>query len=81
MDLRDRSYMANLSEDDLMPLQLTLGLYIEQQMQLWSINESLKESCLKICRKEGLDESNLPGVVIKRIWKRLKETHKLRVVE
>ena len=81
MDLRDRSYMANLSEDDLMPLQVTLGLYIEQQMQMWSINESLKESCLKICREEGLDESNLPGVIIKRIWERLIKTHRLRIVE
>lgn len=81
MDLRDRSYLAHLSEEDLIPLQLTLGLYIEQQMQVWSINESLKESCIQICREEGLDESNPPGVIIKRIWERLKKTHKLRIMK
>jgi hypothetical protein len=81
MDLRDRSYLANLLEDDLIMLQRTLGLYIEHQMQVWSINESLKESCIQICKEKGLDESNPPGVIIKRIWERLKKTHKLRVVD
>jgi hypothetical protein len=81
MDLRDRSILAHLSEEDLDPLQLTLGLYIKQQMEVWSINESLRESCIQACREEGLDESNPAMVIVKRIWKRLKETHKLRVVE
>jgi len=81
MDLRDRSMLANLPEEDLLPLQLTLGLYIEQQMEVWSVNESLKESCIKVCREEGLDESNPSMVIIKRVWERLKGTHRLRVVE
>jgi hypothetical protein len=81
MDLRDRSMLANLSEDDLMPLQLTLGLYIDQQLQVWSVNESLKESCIQVCKEEGLDESNPSAVIFKRVWERLKGTHKLRIVE
>ncbi len=81
MDLRDRSMLANLSKNDLLPLQLTLGLYIEQQMEVWSVNESLKESCIQICKEEGLDESNPSMVIIKRVWEKLKGTHKLRIVE
>jgi hypothetical protein len=81
MDLRDRSMLANLSEDDLMPLQLTLGMYIKQQMEVWSVNETLKESCVQACREEGLDESNPSMAIIKRVWERLKGTHKLRIVE
>jgi hypothetical protein len=81
MDLRDRSMLANLSEDDLMPLQLKLGLYIEQQMEVWSVNESLKESCIQVCKEEGLDESNPSAVIFKRVWERLKGTHRLRLVE
>ncbi len=81
MDLRDRSMLASLSEEDIMPLQLTLGLYIDQQLQVWSINESLKESCIQVCREEGLDESNPSMVIIKRVWERLKGTHRLRIVE
>ena len=81
MDLRDRSMLAHLSEDDLIPLQLTLGLYIKQQMEVWSVNESLKESCIQVCREEGLDESNPSMVIIKTVWERLRKTHKLRIVE
>ena len=81
MDLRDRSMLASLSEEDIMPLQLTLGLYIDQQLQVWSVNETLKESCIQACREEGLDESNPSMVIIKRVWERLKGTHRLRVVE
>jgi putative molybdenum carrier protein len=81
MDLRDRSMLANLSEEDLVPLQFTLGMYIKQQMEVWSINESLKESCIQACREEGLDESNPAAVIIKRIWEKLRSTHKLRIVE
>jgi hypothetical protein len=81
MDLRDRSMLANLSEEEIMPLQLTLGLYIDQKMAVSSINESLKESCIQACRAEGLDESNPSMVIIKRVWERLKGTHKLRIVE
>lgn len=81
MDLRDSAMIANLSEEDLDPLQQTLGLYIKQQMEVWSINESLKKSCVQACKKEGLDESNPAMVIVKRIWERLKKTHKMRIVE
>ena len=81
MDLRDRSMLANMSEEDLMPLQLTLGLYIDQKMAVSSINEPLNESCIQACREEGLDESNPSMVIIKRVWERLKGTHRLRIVE
>jgi hypothetical protein len=81
MNLRDRSMLASLSEEYIIPLQLTLGLYIDQQLQVWSINKSLKESCIQACREEGLDESNPSMVIIKKVWERLKGTHRLRIVE
>jgi len=81
MDLRDSSMLANLSEEDLIPFQLTLGMYIDQQLEVWSVNESLEKACKQACREEGLDESNPAAVIIKRIWQKLRETHKLRVVE
>ena len=51
MDLRDRSILANLSKEDLVPFHLTLGRYIKQQMEVWSVNEALKESCLQFCER------------------------------
>ena len=81
MDLRDRSILGNLSKEDLVPFHLTLGRYIKQQLEVWSVNEALKESCLQFCEEEGLDESNPAMAIIVKTWKKLKDTHKLRIVE
>lgn len=81
MNLRNKAALAGLTEDQLIPLQLSLGMYIKGKLKIWSVNEELKYSCIKACREEGLGESNPSAVIIKRIWERLKRTHKLRVVE
>ena len=81
MDLRDCSIMGNLSKEDLIPFHLTLARYIKQQLEVWSVNEALKKSCLQFCEEEGLDEKNPAMAIIVKIWKMLKKTHKLRIVE
>lgn len=81
MDLRDRSLLANMSSEDLIPLNLTLGMVIKQQLEIWSVNEALKESCLQFCKEEGLDESNPAMAIVVKIWKKLKMTYRLRVVK
>jgi hypothetical protein len=81
MTLKDRAAMANLSEGELAPLQLNLGMYIRQQLPRWFTSESFKRSCEKAARDEGLDAANTPMVMIKIIWKHLKRTHRLRVVK
>jgi len=81
MDLSNKVALANLSEEDLVPLQLSLGLYIKEKLKIWSVNEALEQSYIEACREEALDESNPAAVIITKIWKKLRETHKLRVVE
>jgi hypothetical protein len=81
MSLRDRSILGNLSKEDLVPLHRTLGMYIKQQMEVWSVNEALKDSCSQFCKKESLDESNHAMAIILKIWHKLKETHKLKIVK
>ena len=63
------------------PKCFLLGIFIKQQLEIWSVNESLKESCIKACRDEDLDEDNPAMVIVKRLWDHLKEKYKLRVVE
>jgi len=70
-----------LTEGELAPLQLNLGMYIRQQLPQWFTRESFKQSCEETVRKEGLDMSNIPMVIIKKIWLQLKKTHRLRVVK
>jgi hypothetical protein len=81
MHLKDRALMANLKAEEIAPLQLTLGLYIKKKLDVWSRDPSLYDSCVAAAEKEKLDKSNLPMVLIKMMWKKLKDTHRLRVVK
>ena len=81
MTLKDRAAMANLTEGELAPLQLNLGMYIRQQLPRWYTSESFKRSCEEAAHEEGLDASNPPMVIIKKIWNQLKTTHRLRVIK
>ncbi len=81
MHLKDRTLMANLNKEELAPLQLTLGLYIQKKLDIWSQDASLYQACVAAAEKENLDKSNLPMVLIKMMWKKLKDTHRLRVVK
>ena len=81
MHLKDRTLMANLEKEELAPLQLTLGLYIQKKLDIWFQDATLYQACVSAAEKENLDKSNLPMVIIKMMWKKLKDTHRLRVVK
>lgn len=81
MHLKDRTLMANLRKEEIAPLQLTLGLYIKKKLDIWSQDTTLYQSCVAAAEKENLDKSNLPMVFIKMMWKKLRDTHRLRVVK
>jgi len=81
MHLKDRALMANLKKEELAPLQLTLGLYIQKKLDIWFQDTTLYQACVAAAEKENLDKSNLPMVLIKLMWKKLKDTHRLRVVK
>jgi hypothetical protein len=81
LDFKTKTALAKLTEDSLVPIQLSLGIYIKERLINWYINKELEKACIQACREEGIDESNPQIVIIKRIWERLKKTHKLRVVE
>ena len=67
--------------EEIAPLQLTLGLYIKKKLDMWSREPALYNSCVAAAEREKLDKSNLPMVLIRMMWKKLKDTHRLRVVK
>jgi hypothetical protein len=81
MSLKNRSTMANLREEELPSLQLTLGLYIKRLLDRWPHDDTFTASCITASREEGMDESSLTMMLIKKLWKKLKETHRLRVLK
>jgi len=78
--LKDKNIIANMEEEDLINLHFSLGLSIRNKF-LYPKNEQLLESCRFVSQDKYLHWDQASSVIIKELWKKLKETHKLRVVE
>ena len=83
MPLDDRVRTANLDEDGILVLQLALGKYLRSILDKQSedVNEQLLKDCIKQSGKETLDKAEAPLYILKVLWNRLQETHKLKVVK
>ena len=81
--LDDRVRTANLDEDGLVELQLGLGKYFCQllQNQTGIVDKKLMADCIKQSENDTLDEVEATKYILKEIWSRLRETHKLRIVK
>ncbi len=73
--------MTNIDEEKLQILQLALGIYITNKLDEWGLNGQLMKSCRTISKDENLTEADASTVIMKELWKKLRETHKLRVVK
>ena len=73
---------ADLGEDELRVLELTLGKYIRYRLDQLDVgvNKKLMKDCLSKSG-ESLDEVDAATVIIRELWNRLQETHRLRVVK
>jgi len=79
LSLKDKSTIAKMSADDLNNLQFSLGLYIRNRL-FYPKNDKLLESCRQEAMDKYLHWDQAPRWIIKYLWKRLKESYKLRVV-
>jgi hypothetical protein len=80
MPLKDKTTVANMDEADLENLHFSLGLSIRNRF-LYPKNEKLLESCRFVSKDKYLHWDQASTVIIKELWKQLKETHKLRILE
>ncbi|MFC1863871.1 YpsA SLOG family protein [Thermodesulfobacteriota bacterium] len=81
LPLRDRNKIANMDELDLVSLHPTLGNYIRNKYRLWSDNEALLDSCRFRYNTKITHPDTASGLIINELWKKLRETHSLRVVK
>lgn len=83
MSLNDRVRTANLDEDGLTVLQLALGKCLRYLLnnQSKDVNKKLLKDCIKKSGNKKLDEAEAAGYILKELWKRWQETHKLRVIK
>jgi len=81
MPLRDKSDIAKMKVDELGSLQHSLGKYIRYKYGLWSVNHELMASCRSFSGVSDLRAEEASGIIIKELWKKLRETHGLRRVK
>lgn len=79
MPLDERVRLARMTETELDPIKLAMRAYVQDQLEESGINEKLKASCCELVGRD-LDEVGTSTVIIDDLWRRLRETHGLRVV-
>ena len=80
LGLKDKTTITHMSEKDLLNLYPTLGFYIRNRF-LYPRNDKLLESCREIAGDTYLHWDQAASIIIRELWKKLRETHKLRVVK
>jgi Circularly permutated YpsA SLOG family/Domain of unknown function (DUF6794) len=81
LSLKDKTMIANMAKVELNTLHTTLGEYIRNEFGLWSGNKGLSISCCFIAKREKVSEDDASSIIIRELWKRLKESYKLRIVK
>ena len=81
LPLKDKTTVANMSPDELPNLYLSIGDYIMNNFGLLSGNTELIESCRLEADGPFQREEDAVAIIIKALWQKLRQTHKLRVVK
>ena len=82
LTLAERVNAADLDENEFHVLELMLGKYIRHRLDKMdvAVNQKLMEDCLEKSG-ESLNEDDAATVILRELWNRLRETHRLRVVK
>ena len=80
LTFRDKARIANLKENEIHILHSSTGLHIRVTYGLWFGNAKLMESCRQKAKKSYLHVEDASEVILKELWKRLQESHKIRVI-
>ena len=81
LDLKSRMVIANMDLDELVNLHSNLFVYFKNAFSMWSGNTELIESCRSISRKPLENEDDATSVIMAVLWKKLRDTHLLKVVK
>ena len=81
LSFKDKTTIANMAEVELGVLHTTIGEYTRNEFGLWSGNSDLLTSCGFFAKREKVREDEASSIIIRELWKRLRVSHKLRVVK
>jgi hypothetical protein len=81
LPLKDKTTIANMNTEEVDSLNDTLGRYVIDSFGLWTGNKELVMSCRLESKNDVYNENAASMVIINRLWKKLRKTHKLRIVK
>jgi hypothetical protein len=70
-----------MTEQELTSLHFSLGKYISNKYKIWGGNEALISSCRFLLRKKPIHENEVSSLIIQELWKKLRKTHRLKVIK
>jgi hypothetical protein len=77
----ERSILAQTSEQNLPILTHLLASFIDTKIGDSTVNQELIEDCRRKAGNPDLDATEASKVILEAIWKKVRETHRLRVVK
>lgn len=78
LPLKDRVTIANMSAEEIVDLNATLGNYIRNSFGLWTGNDHLMWSCSKEAGRKVVAVEEASALILARLALDLEKTHKLR---
>ncbi|WP_372682948.1 YpsA SLOG family protein [Desulfosarcina sp.] len=79
--LKDKAAIANMTSDELVSLQYTLGSYINTHFDLFTSNPGLLTDCQRRSGQWDLAPKDVAAVIIRALWDRLRSTCRIRIVK
>ena len=70
LSLTEKSMIANMSEEELIDLQFTLGEYVRKEFRL-DENDDLMESCRVMSKVDNINIGHAAFTIILKLWKKL----------
>ena len=82
MPLDFRAYVANIKEEDVWILELSLGKYVLSRLKQFDDDRlmQLSDDCLSMTDEQA-EKINEIQTILRYVWKILRDTHKLRAVK
>ena len=81
MPEREKSAIARMEEDEVHLKRPSLFKYINEKFGLGPGNVDLMRSCRYISHKYHIEREEATSIIIKALWKKLSETHSLRIIK
>ncbi len=81
MSLRERIQIADMEEDQWTLSDEPMVLFIAHRLRDRPYFKELMKDCIAQTGNDSLDEVQAAAFIIKELWRKLRDTHKLKVVE